>query len=123
PAFDLKTRLGEVRRLGKTLFGHGRPAAVYIDTAAQVDAVRVIQRFDGKTVAQIDEERKRGTFTPVFRDKAGIAAARGVGLSPRFLFLALLLGDFFLELLQALRQRRNFFDLLLEKTNFLGRVV
>ena len=59
PAFDLKTRLGEVRRLGKALLGHGRAAAVHIDAAAQVDAVRVIQRFDGKAVAQVDKERKR----------------------------------------------------------------
>ena len=75
-------------------------------------------------MAKIDKERKRGTFAAVFRDKARIAAAGDVlSLSAQFLFLALLLGDFFLELLQALRQRRDFFDLLLEKTNFLRRVV
>ena len=125
PAFDLKTRLGEVRRLGKTLFGHGRPAAVHINAAAQVEAVGMVQQFHGKTMAQIDKERKRRTFGAVFRDKAGIAAAANdaVCLSAQFLFLVLLLGDFFLELLQALGQRRDFFDLLLEKTNFLGRVV
>ena len=74
-------------------------------------------------MAQIDKEWQRGTFGAVFRDQARIATAAGVGLSAQFLFLPLLFGDFFLELLQALRQRRDFFDLLLEKTNFLGRVV
>ena len=118
PTFDLKTRLGEVRRLGKTFFGHGRSAAVHIYAAAQVEAVGMVQRFDGKAMAQIDKERKRGTFAAVFRDEARIAAVGVVSLSAQFLFLALLLGDFFLELLQALRQRRDLFDLRLEKTEF-----
>ncbi|MGO9432372.1 hypothetical protein, partial [Rhodoblastus sp.] len=83
----------------------------------------MVQRFDGQTMAQIDKERKRGTFAAVFRDKTHIAAAGSVGLNAHFLFLALLLGDFLLELLQALRQRRDFLDLLFKKTNLLGRVV
>ena len=47
PAFDLKTRLGEVRRLGEALLGHGRPAAVDKNAAANMEVVGVVQRLDG----------------------------------------------------------------------------
>ena len=59
PALDLQTRLGEVRRLGKALLGHGRSAAIDEDAAAHVEAVGMVQRFDGEAMAQIDKERKR----------------------------------------------------------------
>jgi len=124
-AFDLKTRLSQIRRLGKALFRHCRSAAIHEDTAAHMEAVGMVQRFDGEAMAEIDKERQRRTFGAVFCDQDRIAAAGApvVGLSAQFLFLAVLPGDFLLELLQALRQRRDLFDLRLEKTNFLGRIV